>query len=135
MEQGTLLFGSENKAWSHFAPGPLSARYYTVPELHTMRVDAGFSQVEFLGSFEAQAYTCVQRVRAGLRRMITATGVFQRWPQAREVLKPLVYRGASLLSYDLCHDTARLPPIVPLDPKSPNARFKVFYTLAKKRDA
>ena len=55
--------------------------YYTVPELHSQLAKAGFGKVEFFGSFEAESYSPLQRVRASLRRAMTATGVFQRWPQ------------------------------------------------------
>jgi ubiquinone/menaquinone biosynthesis C-methylase UbiE len=130
-QDGLLLMGSENRAWSHFAPGPLSARYYAVPELRAMLSGAGFDLVEFSGSFEAEAYTPMQQVRAHLRRAITGTGVFQRWPQARERLKPLVYRNAHPVSYDSCHGQQPLPPLVPLDPGAANGQFKVIYALAR----
>ena len=129
-ETGVLLIGSENKAWQHFAPGPLSTRYYTVPELHSQLAEAGFGKVEFFGSFEAESYSPLQRVRASLRRAMTATGVFQRWPQTREMLKPLVYRHTTLLGHDLNQNQPNLPPLVPLDPQTTHSEFKVIYALA-----
>jgi ubiquinone/menaquinone biosynthesis C-methylase UbiE len=127
---GLLLIGSENKAWLHFAAGPLSAAYFSAPELHAMLAAAGFGPIDLFGSFEAETYTPVQRLRASLRQMITASGIFQRWPQARELLKPLVYRDAAPLSYDLCRGAAPLSPLVRLDPQSPNPEYKVIYALA-----
>jgi ubiquinone/menaquinone biosynthesis C-methylase UbiE len=128
---GLLLIGSENKAWPHFAAGPLSAAYFTAPELHAMLAAAGYGSIEIFGSFEAEAYTSMERLRAGLRRMVTASGVFQRWPQARERLKPLVYRNAEPLRYDLCHGDTPLPPLVPLDLQTPHPEYKVIYALAR----
>lgn len=132
---GLLLIGSENKAWQHFAPGPLSVRYYSTSELAAMLAQSGFGPVEFLGSFEVEAYMAAQRARARLRRAVTATGVFQRWPQARELLKPLVYRNAHPLGYDLCHGQQPMPPLVPLDPSADNGQFKVIYALARRNTA
>jgi SAM-dependent methyltransferase len=130
---GLLLIGSENKAWPHFAPGPLSACYYTAPELHAMLAEAGFGPIEFFGSFEAEAYTPLQQARASLRRAVTATGVFQRWPQARELLKPLVYRDAVPLDYQLCHAGQHLSPLISLDPGTAHPQFKVIYAVAHTR--
>lgn len=127
---GMLMIGSENRAWPHFAPGPLSTAYYTAPELAAMLADAGFASIQFFGSFEVTAYTSMQRVRASLRRAITATGVFQRYPQARELLKPLAYRAAQPLSGDLCRGQTP-PPLVPLDPRDAHGQFKVIYALAR----
>lgn len=129
-ETGILLIGSENKAWRHFVPSPLSARYYTVPELNSRLAGAGFGKVEFFGSFEAESYSPLQRVRAGLRRAVTATGVFQRWPQMRELLKPLVYRQTAPLGINLHQDEHDLPPLVPLDSQTTHSQFKVIYALA-----
>jgi ubiquinone/menaquinone biosynthesis C-methylase UbiE len=134
-QDGLLLVGSENRAWPHFAPGPLSARYYAVPELGALLSGAGFDLVEFFGSFEAEAYSPTQRVRAHLRRAITATGVFQRWPQARELLKPLVYRHAHPLGYEPCQSQQHLPPLVPLAPNAPSGQFKVIYARASSNTA
>jgi ubiquinone/menaquinone biosynthesis C-methylase UbiE len=127
---GLLLIGSENKAWAHFAAGPLSAAYFSAPELHALLAAAGFERIELFGSFAAGAYTAAQQARAGLRRAITASGIFQRWPQARERLKPLVYRGAATVGYDLCRAEHRLPPLVALDPRAPHPEYKVIYALA-----
>lgn len=127
---GLLVIGSENRAWPHFAPGPLSVRYYAAPELNALLIEAGFGPVEFLGSFAAEAYGLGQQARARLRRAITATGVFQRWPQVRELLKPLVYRDAAPLRYGWRPDEERLFPLVSLDPREDNSQFKVIYALA-----
>ena len=102
----------------------------SAPELHAMLAAAGFGPIDLFGSFEAETYTPVQRLRASLRRMVTASGIFQRWPQARELLKPLVYRDAAPLSYDLCRGAAPLPPLVRIDRQSPNPEYKVIYALA-----
>lgn len=128
---GLLLIGTENKAWPHFAAGPLSAAYFSAPELHAMLAASGLDPIEFFGSFPAETYTPVQRLRASLRRMVTASGIFQRWPQAREWLKPLVYRDASPLSYDMCRGNGLLPPVVRLDPQSSHPEYKVIYALAR----
>jgi SAM-dependent methyltransferase len=130
-DRGVFLIGSENKAWAHFAAGPLSAAYLSAPELYALLVAAGFEHIEFFGSFAAGAYTPAQRARAVVRRTITASGVFQRWPQARERLKPLVYRGAAPLGYDLCRADHRLPPLAALDPHTPNPGYKVIYAVAR----
>jgi SAM-dependent methyltransferase len=127
---GLLVIGSENKAWPHFAPGPLSTAYYTAPELAAMLADAGFDSVQFFGSFEVAAYTPTQRARASLRRAITATGVFKRYPQARELLKPMAYRDAQPLADDICRGQTP-PPLVPLDAREAHGEFKVIYALAR----
>lgn len=132
---GLLLIGSENNAWPHFVPSPLSVHYYAASELHAMLVEAGFGAVEMWGSFGAESYTPQQQLRASLRRAVAATGIFQRWPQARELLKPLVYRDTVRLSYDLCQGANDLPPLVPLDPATPNTEFKVFYALARVKES
>lgn len=128
---GLLMIGSENKTWRHFAAGPLSAAYYSAPELHALLAQAGFGPVAFFGSFAAETYSPNQRLRASARQVVTASGLFQRWPQAREWLKPLVYRSAAPLSYDLCRGDTPLPPLVPLDPHTLNPEYKVIYALAR----
>lgn len=130
---GLLLIGSENKRWPHFVPGPLSVAYYSTAELATMLAQTGFVAVEAMGAFPVRQLTPWQRGRAWLRRRVTATGLFQRWPQAREWLKPLVYRATYPLTYELCQEGGPWPPAQALDPQEDNAGFKVIYVLARRR--
>ncbi len=130
-ERGLLLIGSENKAWPHFVPGPLSASYFSAPELHAMLAATGFGPVEYFGSFETQAYTPAQQLRARLRRMVTASGIFHRWPHAREWLKALVHRDAAPLNHDPCRGAAPPPALNRLDPQSHHPEYKVLYALAR----
>ncbi|MCS6844625.1 MAG: class I SAM-dependent methyltransferase [Caldilineales bacterium] len=129
---GLLLIGSENKAWPHFVPGPLSVAYYATAELAALLAQAGFVAVEALGAFPVEHLSPRQRARAWLRRGVMATGLFRRWPWARERLKPLVYRDLQPLSYDLAQQPWGPLPVHPLDPQADNREFKVIYALARR---
>jgi SAM-dependent methyltransferase len=134
---GRLLLSTSNPDWPYFAPGALSIRYPTAPELATWFTAAGFAAVHLYGSLPVSAARGLGAVRAQARQRLLRIGFLRRDNRLTQFLKRLSYGALTPLPAMLPASAALPSPwaeLTPIAADRPDRRHRVIFAVGARRD-
>ena len=132
-KRGIVLVSTVNKDWSGFSPSRHSTRYFSIPELRGLLIEAGFDRIEFFGAFPAEVPTLIGRSVSLLRRVAVSLHLVPKTLGSRALLKRLFYGKLSPLGPEVKAGMAPSEPLVQLSNDSATKRFKIIYAKATVR--
>ncbi len=133
---GRLLISTSNPDWPYFAPGALSVRYPTAPELADLLLAAGFV-VQLYGSLPIDRSAKQSRVlRAWLRRQALRAAFLRRENRLTRMIKRASYGTLTPLP-PLLPTSARVPSpfvhLTPIEMTQPDDCHRVIFAVAERR--
>lgn len=138
---GTLLLCTSNPDWPHFAPGPLTTRYPTLPELDAWLAQGGFSEREYVGAFPVAAAGGLKQLVAPMRKLILQSGLVHPESALGAFLKRFAYGDLTPLPAELqLVDLARYPAMATLTTLTLPANrtdhtHRVLYAIARRGES
>jgi SAM-dependent methyltransferase len=135
---GRLLLSTSNPDWPYFAPGALSVRYPTAPELATWLTAAGFAAIQIFGSLPVDAAASgLGAVRAQARQRLLRIGFLRRDNRLTRALKRLSYGALTPLPAMLPASAALPTPwaeLTPIAADRPDRRHRVIFAVGANSD-
>jgi len=136
-KDGTLLIGTSNPDWPHFAAGQMSVHYPNLPELATFLAHAGFHSTQFYGALPvATSASRGKRVLATLRKRALHYKIFTADSRLTRSLKQLAYGRLTPLPAELTvpHGSSINPydGLMLISPHVPDRIHRVLFAVAHK---
>lgn len=134
---GTLLIGTSNPDWPHFAAGQMSVYYPTLSELATLLTHTGFPTARFYGALPiATSASRSKRLLAALRKHALHYKIFTTDSRLTRKLKQLAYGRLTPLSAELTVPQGSLSSpydgLTPIQPHAPDRIHRVLFAIAGK---
>lgn len=134
---GTLLIGTSNPDWPHFAAGQMSVYYPNLSELATLLTHAGFQNARFYGALPMTTNPSRgKRLLAALRKRALHYKIFTADSRLTHKLKQLAYGRMTPLSAELTvlQASSRSPydDLTPISPHAPDQVHRVWFAIASK---
>lgn len=139
-ESGILIVCTVNKIWSDFNPSPLSASYYSAPELHALFVQHGFDP-DLFGSFPATTDTIAGKVVSLIKRTAVSLHLVPGSMKSKQWLKRVFYGRLAPVPTDLSLESPQallghsdvLGTLVPIPLGQSTDSFKILYSVGHLR--
>jgi lipopolysaccharide/colanic/teichoic acid biosynthesis glycosyltransferase len=130
---GTLLFCLPNRDRRGFNPSPMSTRYYSVPELHSLCAASGFNARVF-GGYAAETRDPGSALALWARRTAIRMGMVPKTMAGKAIIKRLVYGRLPTLD-GVVDGSAKEDNLSELPPDSPTMHFKNLYVVATRKES
>lgn len=126
---GKLIVCTVNKDWADFNPSPMSEKYFSVSELHSL-LSQVFPRVELFGAFPVSQKGSKDVLLSLIKRIAVSFHLIPKTMKGKEFFKRFFFGKLTPLPFELDEGAAGYCMPVPMAHDMRNNTFKILFAVA-----